>query len=245
MRGLQNRLAFQLDFFGDLKSDFLATVNDPDVDFFEMTVNNFRIPAIEGGLCPRGNDCYDKTTTYYETCRDLSELDGVQMIANAPLIEGGDIANPELHHFVVWGCADRLSFGCCPSQLSCMTCRVPWPCTSPFHVGRAVNPRARDRKSFCRVGLNLVLGVVTIPPTVGADKENSFTVGLRALWNLSSPRRPEWRSAKRGFARASRYRSHHDLRRGTVPCVEISRDRSLAATVAPAFMPSDASSICV
>jgi len=98
-----NRLAFQLDFFGDLQSDFSATVNDPDVDFFEMTVNNFRIPAVEGGLCPWGNDCYDKTTTYYETCRDLSELDGVQMIANAPLIEGGDIANPELHHFVVWG----------------------------------------------------------------------------------------------------------------------------------------------
>jgi len=98
-----NRIAFQLDFFGDLKTDFWATVNDPDVDFFDITLNNFRIPAHQGGLCQRGTDCFDQTTTYHEACRDISELDGVQMIANAPLIEGGDIGNPELHHFVVWG----------------------------------------------------------------------------------------------------------------------------------------------
>jgi hypothetical protein len=65
-------------------------------------------------LLTTGADCYDAKTTYYETCRDVSEMRDAYVIAFLSLVEGSEEGNPELHHFVVWGCASlhrQLRFG--------------------------------------------------------------------------------------------------------------------------------------
>lgn len=98
-----NRYALQVDFFGEAASslDLDAFANDPTNDYFDVTSNNVVIPL--DGICITGADCYDGKTTYYETCRDVSELRDVSITGFTALIDGGEDYNPELHHFVVWG----------------------------------------------------------------------------------------------------------------------------------------------
>jgi hypothetical protein len=38
------------------------------------------------GFCPRGADCYDASTTYLETCRDISQIDEARTARTAPAL---------------------------------------------------------------------------------------------------------------------------------------------------------------
>jgi len=97
------RYAFQVDFFGGavVTLDLDAMNADKTVGYFDLTANNVILPV--DGICISGADCYDAKTTYYETCRDVSEMRDAYIIAFLSLVEGSEAGNPELHHFVVWG----------------------------------------------------------------------------------------------------------------------------------------------
>lgn len=60
---------------------------------------------MRGRICKQRTAAFRRIVPSGQRFRQVSELRDVSITGFTALIDGGEDYNPELHHFVVWGCA--------------------------------------------------------------------------------------------------------------------------------------------
>jgi hypothetical protein len=71
---------------------------------------------MRGRICKQRTAAFRRIVPSGQRFRQVSELRDVSITGFTALIDGGEDYNPELHHFVVWGCARTTSHRTAPRR---------------------------------------------------------------------------------------------------------------------------------